>query len=214
MKAALSLLTLATVAISSTQAVDYDQTVSNTAIIDIPQLAQNATTSWAPQVRYLSSLARGFIQGYRRGMYKDNNYRVSNNCFDQSTQTAFTSVLDASSKMTFDWNTQLSNLIYTLKSVTDNCEYDESLYDYLTYCYEGDMCEPQNMMGTLLKKVFQVTTIANDLAQVYAEGLPNEQSSTGILEDFGERMGANVGKLLRYATEFDPNQINVEKLYE
>lgn len=214
MKAALTLLTLATVAISSTQAVAYDQTVSNTAIIDIPQVAQNATTSWAPQVRYLSALARGFIQGYRRGMYKDNNYRVANNCFDQSTQNAFTSVLDASSKLSFDWNTQLSNLIYTLKSVTDNCEYDESLYDYLTYCYEGDMCEPQNMMGTLLKKVFQVTTIANDLAQVYAEGLPNETSSTGILEDFGERMGANVGKLLRYATEFDPNQINVEKLYE
>ena len=164
MKAALSLLTLATVAISSTQAVAYDQTVSNTGITDMPQLNQNATTSWAPQVRYLSSLARGFIQGYRRGMYKDNNYRVSNNCFDQSTQIAFTSVLDASSKMTFDWNTQLSNLIYTLKSVTDNCEYDESLYDYLTYCYEGDMCEPQNMMGTLLKKIFQVTTIANDLA--------------------------------------------------
>ncbi len=214
MKAALSLLTLATVAISSTQAIPYDQTVSNTGITDMPQLNQNATTSWAPQVRYLSSLARGFIQGYRRGMYKDNNYRISNNCFDQSTQTAFTSVLDAASKLSFDWNTQLSNLIYTLKSVTDNCEYDESLYDYLTYCYEGDMCEPQNMMGTLLKKVFQVTTIANDLAQVYAEGLPNEKSSTGIIEDFGERMGANVGKLLRYATEFDPNQINVEKLYE
>jgi hypothetical protein len=38
MKAALSLLTLATVAISSTQAVAYDQTVSNTGITDMPQL--------------------------------------------------------------------------------------------------------------------------------------------------------------------------------
>jgi putative cell wall-binding protein len=39
MKAALTLLTLATVAISSTQAVAYDQTVSNTIIIEIPQLS-------------------------------------------------------------------------------------------------------------------------------------------------------------------------------
>lgn len=76
------------------------------------------------------------------------------------------------------------------------------------------MCEPQNMMGTLLKKVFQVTTIANDLAQVYAEGLPNDQSSTSIIEDFSERLGSNVGKLLRYATEFDPNMISVDHLYQ
>ena len=101
-----------------------------------------------------------------------------------------------------------------MKAITDNCEYDESLYDYLTYCYEGDMCEPQNMMGTLLKKVFQVTTVANDLAQVYAEGLPSEEAPSGGIEDFGERLGSNVGKLLRYATEFDPNMINAEHLYQ
>jgi hypothetical protein len=120
--------------------------------------------TWGPQVRYFSSLARGFIQGYRRGMYKDNNYRVANNCYDKQTQTAITTVLDGVSVLTPDWNSQVTNIIFALKTVTDNCEFDESLYDYLTYCYEGDMCEPQNMMGTLLKKVFQVTTIANDLA--------------------------------------------------
>ena len=131
-----------------------------------------------------------------------------------TTQSALTSVLDGASTFNFDWNSQLSNLITSMKAITDNCEYDESLYDYLTYCYEGEMCEPQNMMGTLLKKVFQVTTVANDLAQVYAEGLPNEQAPTGIIEDFGERIGSNVGKLLRYATEVDPNIINTDQLYQ
>ena len=131
-----------------------------------------------------------------------------------TTQSALTSVLNGASTFNFDWNSQLSNLITSMKAITDNCEYDESLYDYLTYCYEGEMCEPQNMMGTLLKKVFQVTTVANDLAQVYAEGLPNEQAPTGIIEDFGERLGSNVGKLLRYATEFDPNIINTDQLYQ
>ena len=70
------------------------------------------------------------------------------------------------------------------------------------------------MMGTLLKKVFQVTTIANDLAQVYSEGLPKESSSSNDIEDFAERLGSNVGKLLRYATEFDPNMINTQQLYQ
>ena len=71
-------------------------------------------------------------------MYKDINYRVSNNCFDKQTQTALTSVLDSSTSLVIDWNSQLSNLIYSIKTITDNCEYDESLYDYLTFCYEGD----------------------------------------------------------------------------
>ena len=99
MKVALTLMTLATMAISGTQAAQsYDQ-------IQIPFLAQNGTiTSWGPQVRYFSALARGFIQGYRRGMYKDNNYRVSNNCFDKTTQNSITSVLDGYSTFNFDWN--------------------------------------------------------------------------------------------------------------
>ena len=79
MKVACTLLTLATIAISGATALKFDQTIS--------QNNTNGTVptplTWGPQVRYFSALARGFIQGYRRGMYKDNNYRVANNCFDR-----------------------------------------------------------------------------------------------------------------------------------
>lgn len=111
MKVAFTLLTLATVAISATQGLNYDQTVTTDSLVDLPQnLAQNGTNiipSWAPQVRYFSALARGFIQGFRRGMYKDNNYRVSNMCFDKTTQSAITSVLDSTTTFSIDWNSQL-----------------------------------------------------------------------------------------------------------
>ncbi len=78
MKAALTLMTIATMAISSTLAMDPNTVVSanitSNPLDGFPELKQNNNTiSRAPQVRYLSSLARGFIQGYRRGMYKDNN---------------------------------------------------------------------------------------------------------------------------------------------
>jgi len=87
MKAACILLTLATVAISGTSAANSNWEL-------VPQVYQNNSngtnptpkpmpSTWGPQVRYFSSLARGFIQGYRRGMYKDNNYRVAYNCYDQ-----------------------------------------------------------------------------------------------------------------------------------
>lgn len=96
----------------------------------------------------------------------------------------------------------ISEIIYALKSISDNCDYNESLYDYLSYCYDCDISLPKNKLGTLLKNVFQTTTFANDLAKVYAEGLPSDQSSSAIIEEFGEIMVANFGNLLRYATVF------------
>jgi hypothetical protein len=105
-------------------------------------------------------------------MYKTMNYKVDDKCFGPVTQTAIVQTFDDWGTPNFDWNKELNNLMTVIRQVTDFCEYDESLYDYLNYCYQGDMCEPQNMVQTLLKKVFQVTTIANDFAQIYMEGLP------------------------------------------
>jgi hypothetical protein len=63
------------------------------------------------------------------------------------------------------------------------------------------------MIQTILKKVFQVTTVANDYAQMFGEPLPKEESKAEIIEDWFDRFGSNFGKLLRYATEFDPTII-------
>ena len=60
-----------------------------------------------------------------------------------------------------------------------------------------------------MKKVFQVTTVANDLSQMMAEGLPTEDNKPQVIEDWFDRFGSNFGKLLRYATEFDPNIVPV-----
>jgi hypothetical protein len=201
MKAAATLLTIATVAMAS-------QATMLSANINFPQIiAQNSTVSWAQSTRFVSACARGFITGYRKGMYKTNNFRVDDKCFGTETQQAIVDTFNSWGAMNFDWNRELSNLMIVIRQVTDFCEYDESIYDYLTYCYQGDMCEPQNMVQTLLKKVFQVTTIANDFAQIYMEGLPTEADTINKIEDFGERVGMNIGKLLRYATEFDPTII-------
>ena len=70
------------------------------------------------------------------------------------------------------------------------------------------MCEPQSMMSTLLKKIFQVTTVMNDLTQLMNEDKPAITDRTSDIERYAERFGSNVGKLLRFATEFDPNMYN------
>ncbi len=205
MKAAATILTIASVALTS-QAAPF---LSANGIIEFPQMNvnQNSSISWTQSTRFVSACARGFMQGYRKGMYKTNNYKVDERCFGKETQQAIVDTFDSWGQNNFDWKRELSNLMTAIRQVTEYCEYDESLYDYLTYCYQGEMCEPQIMVQTLLKKVFQVTTVANDFAQIYMEGLPTEADAIDKIEDFGERVGMNVGKLLRYATEFDPTVI-------
>ena len=221
MKAFAAIMTIATVAMS-TQAfkfnlgsIYYPQSDNNTGskfnftvnANDSTPAFKNKTAS-AQEVRYLSSLLRGFIQGYRRGMYKESNYKVAKECFDDTTQVALESIFDSWNGYSIDWKGQGFNVMLAMKNIGDWCEYDEVLYDYMTYCFEGDMCEPSIMMGTLLKKIFQVTTVANDIAQLMNDGMPVKTDKTSSIQDYGEQWGSNIGKLLRYGTEFDPNMYN------
>jgi hypothetical protein len=142
-------------------------------------------------------------------MYKENNYRVAKECYDDQTQAAIVSVLDTWNGYTIDWKGQMLNIMIAMKNVNDWCEYDEVIYDYMSYCFdEGEMCEPQTMMNTLLKKIFQVTTVMNDLTQLMNEDKPAKTAKTSDIERYAERFGSNAGKLLRFATEFDPNMYN------
>ena len=161
----------------------------------------------ARQIKFMSHAGRGLIAGYRRGMYKDINFKVDPKCLDGVTQKYIVDAFDIFGQSGFDWNTEILAIGTALNNIVDFCYFDESLNDYLTYCYEVEMCEPQNMIQTILKKVFQVTTVANDFAQMFGESLPKEETKPQDIEDWFDRFGSNFGKLLRYATEFDPNVI-------
>jgi hypothetical protein len=168
---------------------------------------QNGNVKLAKQMKFMAHAGRGLIAGYRRGMYKDINFKVDPKCLDSVTQGYIVDAFDIFRTSGFDWNTEILAIGTALNNIVDFCYFDESLNDYLTYCYEVEMCEPQNMIQTILKKVFQVTTVANDFAQMFGESLPKEDSKPQDIEDWFDRFGSNFGKLLRYATEFDPNVI-------
>ena len=138
MKSAITtVLTLASVAMSTQafnfnlQGVYYPQSTKHSL-----NRTTNITFSNADEVRYFGALARGFIQGYRRGMYKENNYRVAKECYDDQTQAAIVSVLDTWNGYTIDWKGQMLNIMIAMKNVNDWCEYDEVIYDYMSYCFD------------------------------------------------------------------------------
>jgi hypothetical protein len=68
-------------------------------------------------------------------------------------------------------------------------------------------CSLNTMMQTLLKKVFQVTTVANDLAQLVNGDKPGATDYVAV-QAFYLPVGNAIGKLLRYATNFDPTILN------
>ncbi len=37
-------------------------------------------------IRFVAHAGRGLISGYRRGMYKDNNFRIDAKCLDSNTE--------------------------------------------------------------------------------------------------------------------------------
>lgn len=86
------------------------------------------------------------------------------------------------------------------------CEFDDALFDLFKWCSNND-CTFNTMLQTLLKKVFQVTTVANDLASLVTGDKPDPTDFTAV-QNFFLPIGNAFGKLLRYATNFDPALLN------
>lgn len=92
------------------------------------------------------------------------------------------------------------------------CEFDDAMYDYIRYCdakaKQGVYSCSFTVMGqTLMKKVFQVTTVINEVSPAFQAGIEPPGFYPQI-EAFFDKMGEAFGKILRYATEFDPKVIN------
>ena len=45
-------------------------------------------------------------------------------------------MLDTWNGYTIDWKGQMLNIMIAMKNVNDWCEYDEVIYDYMSYCFE------------------------------------------------------------------------------
>jgi len=60
------------------------------------------------------------------------------------------------------------------------------------------------MFQTLLSKVFQITTVANDVVQLVVEGIPKTSATATVVEAYASRLGGDIGKVLRYGTNYDP----------
>lgn len=155
--------------------------------------------------KYNAAVMRAFIDGYYEGMYKQASYKVKDQCLGEQTIKDLVILDTAYSTNTFN----LTNVVGPIQEVIylfiKYCEFDDAIFDLLKWCSNND-CTVSTMFQTLLKKIFQVTTVANDLATLLSEPKPEPTDYKGVQKYFTP-LGTSVGKLLRYGTSFDPAQI-------
>jgi hypothetical protein len=134
-------------------------------------------------------------------LYKRTNYKINEACLGDdmvdSTHNLVVQYQEGTFDLADDWAEVSSLSLY----FTKYCEYDEILYDLSVWCTTYD-CTFQYMGQNLLKKVFQVTTVANHMAEVLMGDYP-ESTDFDAVEEYWANIGEDVGKLLRYATDFD-----------
>ena len=114
------------------------------------------------------------MTGYYRGMYKSNTYNVNQNCLGtqmlNSVVDLRSAVLSGDPSKTVNAGLQGYQLYYYFLKF---CDFDDTIDDMLQWCFTQD-CSPQYIGETLLKKVFNVTAIFNNLAQFAMQDQPKE----------------------------------------
>eukprot|EP00347_Sterkiella_histriomuscorum_P011585 403371892 len=153
-----------------------------------------------------AAIMKGVIDGYYRGMYKQPNYVVNGECLGEKTIQDLSIINTAYDSGNFSFGNVAVPFQEVVYLFIKHCEFDDALFDFFKWCTNND-CSFNTMLQTLLKKVFQVTTVANDLAQKVTSEKPKSNDYVK-LQEFYLDIGVAFGKILRYATNFDATLLN------
>ena len=149
---------------------------------------------------------RGALQGWYRGFYKDYDWEIPQKCFGRTAVTQIYWLKHFGQDMSLDNFGKSLGLLYNLYYTFDyDCTLEDWLYDLSQFCFDHN-CSPEKLLENNMGKVFQVTGALNALAAIYYEEEPHKDLHMAWFERFSD-IGKSVGKLARYATDFDPKAI-------
>lgn len=129
--------TLALLAIGANAAIETD-TPNNLILGDAATITS--------EVAYVSSAARGSIQGYMKGMYKNANYKIRDECLSGETQKKLVEIVTMWGTPEQTIGDAFNKITEALIKVSDWCDFDEALYGWLNFCYDTEQCEIPNMV--------------------------------------------------------------------
>jgi len=110
---------------------------------------------------------------------------------------------------------EMPGYVYDLFIMFDKeCEIEESIYDIIDFCSTYD-CTLEKQLENDVAMIFQITGILNSIGAVYYNIDHAGEESSEIYKDnphmayfdMVQELGLNLGKLIRFQIDFDPEKV-------
>ena len=162
-----------------------------------------ADTLLKQQVNMVVAIIRGFDQGFTRGVYQLNTYKIDDQCLAQNTGDAIFQIYNdvRDGKVDEAWNDIVA--AYNIFYYTDNkCNLKDLLWDIVQFCDYND-CTSQTILNNMLAKVFVMTGNINSIAQIIYQTQPALVDLNAYTELY-TTVGTNVGQMFQSIFDFKP----------
>ena len=177
------------------------------AVLATMVLAKKSTpepTLFEAVTRYTASWTRGLYTGFEIGYFHaPANMTLNKDCLGNDWQNLFVETFTGYQQTHFTAVNFTVNSLFLFTSMQNECQFNTAFYRYMTYCYENYQCHPYTMFQTLVAKVFQVTSIVNDMAQLIAGSVPSLTDTQQVVQTYASHIGMDLGKILRLANNFN-----------
>ena len=167
--------------------------------VDLSQVVQAIDFSDENTVRYYMACARGFSDGYGKGLWANESEGTSKECLGEST---YKHIAELNKYM------KSGNFIEIFKSIgkfyqvsfdiQKNCRFNEISFEVTGFCLNKTHdCRPNTLTANLQANFFKVTAAMNTIAEVmfkeYAnfgnEDITKVDEATRTYTDFGKSLG-------------------------
>lgn len=157
------------------------------------------------KINYWFAGFRGFLQGVKRGFYKEYSFEIQSGCFGEESE-----ILAYKSYEIFEFHNwsrlfMVPGYVYDLFIMADQrCQLEENIYDVVAHCYDND-CSFEKIIENEEAAIFQIIGVLNSLAAAYYQDMldiPPEHLHDAYFDIYSE-IGRSCGTLLRRSFKYD-----------
>ena len=144
--------------------------------------------------------ARGFYQGFQKGLYKTS--KVDDSCLSKDAEEKIVELFGMIMKQKLDMNHMLS-LVSDVMIITQSIQSCNmhTISDIGNFCFRDGVntCTPDKIADNVQKNLFVIMAKFTDISNLAMGGIPKDSEQAF---QFGITLGTNVGSLIRIVLGF------------
>ena len=157
-------------------------------------------TTEQAELDYVLQGARGFYQGFQKGLYKAE--KVDDSCLSKEAEEKIVQLFGMIIKQKLDMNKMMTLVsdIMTITQSISSCNIN-TISDIGKYCYHDNQlaCTPDKISDNVQKNLFVIMAKVTDISNVVMMGVPKNADDAF---QFGQSLGNDVGSLMRIILGF------------